>query len=676
MDVYSPLLQADAPPRIRPLWHAVAALAFAVLAIGWTFPLTQHLSTHLPGAASGDNVSFLWNFWWMRAALSSHSDVFFTKYLFVPVGTDLTLHTHTALPALVGATIFQSLSITAAQNVTILISVLLNGFCTYLLAHRVTGDFGAALIGGLVFAGSPFIAAHLNGHFNLITAWTIPLFVVCFSRAVSRSGRRPAIAGAVLGLTAYIDYYYVVFECVLGLYIAALAAGQWSLSLRGPRSGSRWLTIAAAILIVIFIALIVTVVLTGGLDGPVGPIRSLRGTFNLWQALWILIGIVIWSYVRPAVHVRRRHSLAVKQAIRSLAITGVVFLLIAAPLAWKAVTLISRGEYVTQTYYWRSAPQGLDIATLALGNPFNPLWGATVQHVYAALGIDAIEANGWLGVAPMLLLVWMIRRHAWPTPSQLSSLHGGNPSCVARNWMWLGVIFFIWALGPHLMTAGHNTGMILPQSLLRFLPIINNARIPGRAMVVVYLALAMVTSLALAERRRASTRPLRMLSLVALLLIVDYVPAPFPMVALEHPAVYDLLRNRPEQGAVCELPLGLRDGFGERGVFDDRVLFYQTIHQRPIVGGFVARLPRSVTTAYREDVLLDALLTLSSGNASGVPPMPERRLASDKLREDGIRFVILDRTKSSPALINYVDEVLPLTLVGEAEGRSLYVVSE
>jgi hypothetical protein len=247
---------------------------------------------------------------------------------------------------------------------------------------------------------------------------------------------------------------------------------------------------------------------------------------------------------------------------------------------------------------------------------------------------------------------------------------------VVREWVWLGSIFFVWALGPHLMAAGHNTGMILPQSLLRFLPIVNNARIPGRAMVVVYLALAMLASLALAERRRASTRPVRMLSLVAVLMIIDYVPAPFPMIALTYPGVYDQLRNQPEQGAVCELPMGLRDGFGERGMFDERALFYQTIHQRPIVGGFVARLPRSVTAAYTKDVLLDALLTLSSGDVGGGSPIPDRRLASEKLREDGIRFVILDRAQASPALIEYVDTVLPLTVIGEAEGHSLYVVSE
>ena len=84
--------------------HGPAAVLFAALAVVWTFPLILHLSTHLPGPTIGDNVLFLWNFWSMRTALTSGTNFFYSYYLFAPVGIDLTLSTHTALPALIGAT--------------------------------------------------------------------------------------------------------------------------------------------------------------------------------------------------------------------------------------------------------------------------------------------------------------------------------------------------------------------------------------------------------------------------------------------------------------------------------------------------------------------------------------------------------------------------------------------
>src|SRR4051812_44287232 len=90
--------------------HAVVAAGFAALAIVWTYPLILRVSTHLPGSGTGDNVLFLWNFWWMRKALASGSSFFFSPYQMAPGGADLTLHTHTAMPAFLGATLFRRFS--------------------------------------------------------------------------------------------------------------------------------------------------------------------------------------------------------------------------------------------------------------------------------------------------------------------------------------------------------------------------------------------------------------------------------------------------------------------------------------------------------------------------------------------------------------------------------------
>jgi hypothetical protein len=227
------------------------------------------------------------------------------------------------------------------------------------------------------------------------------------------------------------------------------------------------------------------------------------------------------------------------------------------------------------------------------------------------------------------------------------------------------------------MVFGVNTGMILPQALLHYVPLLNNARIPGRAIVIVYLAMGVLAAIALAEWR-ASPRARFVLAIVAALAIVtDYVPAPFPVTALDRPALYETLRDRPEQGAVCELPLGVRDGFGGRGPIDDRVFFYQTIHQRPLTGGYVSRLPKAVLAAYENDPLMAGLLSLSERGAgtTGMRMLPDAALAGDRLRSHNIAFVMLNRRTASPELVAYVQTVLPLTLIGEEGDRSLYVVN-
>jgi hypothetical protein len=186
-----------------------------------------------------------------------------------------------------------------------------------------------------------------------------------------------------------------------------------------------------------------------------------------------------------------------------------------------------------------------------------------------------------------------------------------------------------------------------------------------------------VGAIAAAEWRRGSSHALLILVVVSLVVAADYLPAPFPLAVLDRPGIYGTLRDRRERGAVCELPLRIRDGFGERGSFDDRVLFYQTIHRRPLVGGFVARLPRAVTAAYEHDPLLAGLLRLSArkGAVDAARPLPDRQLAADRLREIGIAFVVLNRSAASPSLAEYVERVLPLTRIAEEGERSLYLVS-
>ena len=67
-------------------------------------------------------------------------------------------------------------------------------------------------------------------------------------------------------------------------------------------------------------------------------------------------------------------------------------------------------------------------------------------------------------------------------------------------------LFFVWALGSHLLVAGRNTALLLPAALRQFVPVLSNARMPGRAMVMAYLAIAMLAAFGLAELRRQHSR--------------------------------------------------------------------------------------------------------------------------------------------------------------------------
>src|SRR5437762_1015810 len=75
-----------------------------------------------------------------------------------------------------------------------------------------------------------------------------------------------------------------------------------------------------------------------------------------------------------------------------------------------------------------------------------------------------------------------------------------------RVWTAIGAVFLLWSLGTHVHIAGRNIGFITPAAFLQFIPIVSNARMSGRAMVVVYLAVAMLAAMGVAELRTRRAR--------------------------------------------------------------------------------------------------------------------------------------------------------------------------
>src|SRR4029077_18208917 len=171
--------------------HLGPLALFAALAIAWTWPLAAHLQDAIPGGP-GDNYSFVWNLWWMRHVLATPGLAYFhTTYLFYPFGTTIANHPHTALPALVAATLLKPLTVVEAQNALLVAYVFANMAAMYALAWDVLTTINAepaehaartesrgfgelsvvrrgSVLAAVIFGLSPYFASHLLGHFDLI----------------------------------------------------------------------------------------------------------------------------------------------------------------------------------------------------------------------------------------------------------------------------------------------------------------------------------------------------------------------------------------------------------------------------------------------------------------------------------------------------------------------------
>ena len=643
---------------VRSAWIHIALLAgYVVLATIHTFPLVLHLDTHLPGQGIGDNASFMWNLWWMREALASSSVSFFTNPMIeAPLGGSMVLHTHTALSGFAAATLLAPLSVVAAQNIVIIVSLALNGLATYVLSRTASAARGPAILAGALFVVTPPITARLMGHFDLVLVW--PLAFAC--AAYLRWWRTPRLWTAMLlaataALIPYSNYYYAVF---FGLFAIAYAASQiWQARFDIHRGSATWTSTLLFALAGIAAVIAAVIALSPAFELRIAGARiSVSTPTNAMTAAWLLAiaaAVVRW---RPRVRLTRRDS-AIAAHVRSLVVALPVFMILLMPLLVAAWTLVSSGDYVTQPSSLKSSPWGVDVATLILGPPYSGIAGAFVRRAYTSLGIDIMESSAWLGLAPILLL--------------LVTLRGGPPTSEVRRWLALAAMFAVWALGPYLDVAGYHSGILLPKALAHLLPFVNNARIPGRAMAVCALALLVAFSVAF------SRTPRRPGSLVLIGLIVlaisESIAAPLPLARLDPPGVYADIAAGSNAGSVLTIPFGVRDGFGEKGMVEHDALIGQTVHRRPLVGGFLARLPPRVWSWYEGTEPYRSLLALSSSKAD-TTPLPSCASVIAGLQAASVAYVVFYPQDAPERLREMITTRMPLRRVAQDERRVLFQV--
>jgi hypothetical protein len=601
---------------------------------------------------------------------------FHTTYLFYPFGTTIADHPHTALPALVAATILRPASSVTAQNLLLVAYVFGNMASMYALVwtmlsttinaepaeHAENISLGAlrearvrhrryrraAVLAAVLFGLSPYLAVHLLGHYDLVAAWTLPLYALALRQALHRGSSAAAIAaGLALGATAYIAYYYVVY---MGFFtiVYVLAWPDCLAIARSPRLPTaltrrlRWLCAAAAI---VFAAGAAAIVVTGGRSLSVGfGELSVRRPQNVLTMMWIFaIGWMVVTW-RPRLMFERTRPSAWPRARASLWRVGVVSAAVSAPLLWEAARLVVRGEYVTPEYGWRSIPHGVDLLAPLFGHPMHPFFHAAAARAYSAIGENYVEVIGWLGVVPLLLLI--------------ATRHTGAAAEDLRPWRTVASAFMLWSLGPFLTVGGFDTGLKLPAILLRFVPFVANARMPGRAIIGVFMALGVLVGIQISAATGRLRSPAIQWLLVALVAF-EYWDAPIRLTALDRPAVYQALAAA-DPGAVCEVPLGIGDGLSVGvGSQDRRVLFYATQHEHPLVGGYIGRMPADAADRYQRTPIAGTLLALSDGAA--LPASPDVDVDASPCR-----YLMVNRATTSTVLASYLQLLAARRIAGDA----------
>lgn len=510
-------------------------LAYAILTVIMTWPITANLATQVPGG--GDAWQHIWNLWWVKKSLLDlHTNPYHTDLLYYPNGVNLYFHTLVLSAGVIGIPLqLIGLNLITTYNVILLMTFVLAGWGAFLLCKYLTGNNWAAFVGGAVFAFAPYHSAHLFGHMNLASLQWIPFYVLFLLKAIDEGTRtkdkvKPSIfripasafiAGVFLALNAYTEWTYTIF-------------------------------------------------------------------------LVLLTGLIfIWKLVLPSERRElREKGISLAALIVRFAVVGVVFLILSAPIFFPTLQEARQGyaqQPPEETLFYSA-----DLINAFLPSELSPIWGkeiaAKVQAIPPYLPLkNPSERVLFLGYTVMLVALWGL----WKLRRDRRVIF----------WALIALLMWLLSLGPVLQVMGKRTftafgvDVPLPYLLLYKLPLFSIMRTPARLTVMVMLALAILVAFAVAALLKGNQKSavrsqlgwkseirnpkFAIVALLPVLILFEFLPF-FPMVppGWDVP-IYQKIAAEPGNFALLELPIRPASDY----------MAYQTVHGKPIIGGYLSRQP-------------------------------------------------------------------------------------
>lgn len=285
------------------------------------------------------------------------------------------------------------------------------------------------------------------------------------------------------------------------------------------------------------------------------------------QYLYLISLFVVFFLIYHLITNRR--EIINKLFLTRFSLSIIIFLILASPF------LLAFFENSTKTFANPPYAIGLytaDVANFFIPTPNNYFFSDYVAPFYSNWTISFInEGTVYIGYFVFALII-----------ISLIKFRHEN-----KFWHIIALIAGIFSLGPTLKFFGeqfHQLDFLMPGILLQMLPLATFRGV-GRVDVITILAIGVISAVVLSSVFSKFQKPhfkLALISLIVLLIIIEYNTFPFPSYELEIPDFYNEIANDTEDYTILDID-------PQHGYYD--ILTYATIHQKPLVSGFVNRLP-------------------------------------------------------------------------------------
>ncbi len=264
-------------PRKEQRLSVLVLALYLVTAIFYLWPLPLHFSTAIPGD-NGDSYLNFWPFWYYPRALLSGESLFYHQLQLYPHGMPMVYMTASPIGSILMSPISQLISPAAALNTWLILHLWLGGWFFYKFARLLRCAPGASWLGGFAWQWSPFIAAHITGHYTLAqVAYTAAAFyflLLLIHRLLPQKTPWRRLFAPIAGL---------------GIACWALAATDF------------YLTMMTAFLLPVLL-------LYATLDPALRPVLKLKKFWAAIACAIIISAVLIIPWISELLHVRAQHD--------------------------------------------------------------------------------------------------------------------------------------------------------------------------------------------------------------------------------------------------------------------------------------------------------------------------------------------------------------------------------
>lgn len=356
--------------------------------------------------------------------------------------------------------------------------------------------------------------------------------------------------------------------------------------------------------------------------------------------------------------VKLRKQLFVWKRLRALALAFGLAALVVVPILWPSVAAQREKGYLSAG---GTVLYSTDLLAFFTPSPYHPVLRETgwlpgyAEDVFP--NTHALqEGLAYPGLLITLLAIWALV-DSW-----------------RRSWMWaaLASACLVLSLGPLLKIGGqlarytvgpYESHIVLPYAFVKPLPIVGVSRTPNRINETASFGLSMLAAIGFGALRRRLKREWAcsiFSGVLAIGIVFEMLVLwPLPLREVEIPSVIRSVAAEDGTGAVLHLPpLGSSE-------FKHLALHYQTVHERPIVGGWVHRpLPSSE----RWETTLSRLATEDSA-VEDIVPRPSLSERRAWLRYFDVDYVVMSKAKEKNTVTYrpYLERLLGTTVHEDLE---------